>query len=455
MTRSVPSHMNFNGRPYVSNISPVSSSIHDAKHPLRGSWVNPNASCPVCGCAVYFYQSPYGGSVYFDELGPPWPKHACTDHAYLNSVVERASVKPGSRWDETGWQPLVNFSVSLVGSGLYKISGRADPYERTVLFRTTGSTEVEIVRFREGRGVAVELSLLVRDSAAKEWLICEGVGTLAGNHPPDEGLVVVQRIPYFEESFEQKSLRGEWTPPNAKCAACGGGVYRYALPDGAHAVFEELGSPWPEHLCVDHASAEPPLKRHGVGNTRWPLNGWQSLEDATVSLVAPPNLYKVQGQNHAGERTFLFRIDPPCAVEIIRFRLGGDANKVELSILARDHAAQQWLVFEGVGKVAPDFPPANTLNIVRRLPDAGMVKCASHQVTTDFAPSPTQASADEPAAVELERIHEQTIAPLFPSNRLEQIDEKIRALLSEIAQLNDEKTRIIHTFLMPAADEQR
>src|SRR5580698_9339053 len=42
------------------------------------SYVNPNARCPVCGADVYFYQSPYGGRVFFDELGPPWPKHPCT-----------------------------------------------------------------------------------------------------------------------------------------------------------------------------------------------------------------------------------------------------------------------------------------------------------------------------------------------------------------------------------------
>lgn len=42
-------------------------------------YVNPNARCPVCGADVFFYQSPYGGRVFFDELGPPWPKHPCTD----------------------------------------------------------------------------------------------------------------------------------------------------------------------------------------------------------------------------------------------------------------------------------------------------------------------------------------------------------------------------------------
>ena len=47
------------------------------------SYVNPNARCPVCGASVYFYQSPYGGRVFFDELGPPWPKHPCTDNPVM------------------------------------------------------------------------------------------------------------------------------------------------------------------------------------------------------------------------------------------------------------------------------------------------------------------------------------------------------------------------------------
>ena len=42
-------------------------------------FVNPNANCPVCGAHVFFYQNQFGSRVYFDELGPPWPKHPCTD----------------------------------------------------------------------------------------------------------------------------------------------------------------------------------------------------------------------------------------------------------------------------------------------------------------------------------------------------------------------------------------
>lgn len=42
--------------------------------------VVPNATCPVCGADVFFYRNEHGSRVYFDELGPPWPKHPCTDN---------------------------------------------------------------------------------------------------------------------------------------------------------------------------------------------------------------------------------------------------------------------------------------------------------------------------------------------------------------------------------------
>lgn len=45
---------------------------------VTSRFVFPNAECPVCGASVFFYQNGYGSRVYFDELGPPWPKHPCT-----------------------------------------------------------------------------------------------------------------------------------------------------------------------------------------------------------------------------------------------------------------------------------------------------------------------------------------------------------------------------------------
>jgi len=42
-------------------------------------FVNPNATCPVCGVQVYYYENRFGSRVFFDELGWPWPKHPCTN----------------------------------------------------------------------------------------------------------------------------------------------------------------------------------------------------------------------------------------------------------------------------------------------------------------------------------------------------------------------------------------
>lgn len=47
---------------------------------IAGCYINPNARCPVCGTAVFFYSNQFGSKVYFDDLGPPWPKHPCTDN---------------------------------------------------------------------------------------------------------------------------------------------------------------------------------------------------------------------------------------------------------------------------------------------------------------------------------------------------------------------------------------
>ncbi|MFQ3664492.1 MAG: hypothetical protein SNJ79_00435 [Sphingomonadaceae bacterium] len=47
---------------------------------FRSSFTIPNATCPVCGARVFFYQNEHGSRVFFDDLGPPWPKHPCTDN---------------------------------------------------------------------------------------------------------------------------------------------------------------------------------------------------------------------------------------------------------------------------------------------------------------------------------------------------------------------------------------
>ena len=72
------------------------------------SFVNPNASCPGCGKQVFFYQSPSGGRIFFDALGPPWPKHPCTDHASEPLPIPKGEkVVAQEFWKEYNWIPAI------------------------------------------------------------------------------------------------------------------------------------------------------------------------------------------------------------------------------------------------------------------------------------------------------------------------------------------------------------
>ncbi|MFT3810650.1 MAG: hypothetical protein QM698_12090 [Micropepsaceae bacterium] len=83
----------------------------------------PNAKCPVCGDPVFFYQSPNGGRVFFDELGPPWPKHPCTDN-YVRprrSPAEQTQAAIGPQWRRDGWVPIQIGEVNNVWSEEWRL----------------------------------------------------------------------------------------------------------------------------------------------------------------------------------------------------------------------------------------------------------------------------------------------------------------------------------------------
>lgn len=86
-----------------------SSSVAATAFRSYDSFTIPNAACPVCGASVFFYQSPNGGRVFFDELGPPWPKHPCTDQRA--PVAPRVSTRPDKlrrpTWLAEGWTPVI------------------------------------------------------------------------------------------------------------------------------------------------------------------------------------------------------------------------------------------------------------------------------------------------------------------------------------------------------------
>ncbi|MDH5923682.1 hypothetical protein L8R85_21875 [Vibrio splendidus] len=62
----------------------------------------PNATCPKCGASVYYYEHPNGARVFFDSLGPPWPKHPCTAKIAPQSKSNKKQIL-----ENVGWKPLI------------------------------------------------------------------------------------------------------------------------------------------------------------------------------------------------------------------------------------------------------------------------------------------------------------------------------------------------------------
>lgn len=111
-----PGHAGRRSRQVATDYSPFVPPIR----PQFESYTSPNAKCPVCGVAVFFYQSSDGGRVFFDELGPPWPKHHCTDNESVPKRLysyEAASASHTPSCMGQGWDPL--FILRVLGRHKY------------------------------------------------------------------------------------------------------------------------------------------------------------------------------------------------------------------------------------------------------------------------------------------------------------------------------------------------
>lgn len=95
------------------------------------SYTIPNARCPVCSKLVFYYQSPYGGRVFFDEPGPPWPKHPCTDSKSVPREPTPSHLGNQQRtaaqvftWQRERWEPFFVSTVREVDPWVCEIRGK-------------------------------------------------------------------------------------------------------------------------------------------------------------------------------------------------------------------------------------------------------------------------------------------------------------------------------------------
>lgn len=160
------------------------------------TYVNPNAHCPVCGAAVFFYQSPDDGRVFFDELGPPWPKHACTDQGLDHPMIRRAldefvvgAVRKrerrsqeqtlAPRWVAAGFTPFSLTRGDLLGKGI-RMHGTVFGKEG----RTSRPLQIRITARHHFRIHATDPRLAPwREIGVERWVILGAV---------DNGLVMVR-----------------------------------------------------------------------------------------------------------------------------------------------------------------------------------------------------------------------------------------------------------------------
>jgi hypothetical protein len=159
----------------------------------RNSYTIPNAACPVCGAAVYFYQSSNGGRVFFDELGPPWPKHPCTDSTSVPKailIIDKHTYHP--KWQATGWEPFFIAEILKLYKFALGIKGTLAGESITLYVKKDSHPEIGKVSklsiaFLRGRGDgSFELSLLTTSGTL--------ITTIAYRNPVGLGGMIVSKI---------------------------------------------------------------------------------------------------------------------------------------------------------------------------------------------------------------------------------------------------------------------
>lgn len=139
-----------------------------------------NARCPVCHANVFFYQSPYGGRVFFDELGPPWPKHPCTDWGTRITVQDPGHGQKcwALSWRRQGWIPFICEKIAEEADGVIvsghwrsQLSGReykvrvalAGDYDSLRVWLRTPPAQPYYLRVKPGDPWSVEVSTFLLD----------------------------------------------------------------------------------------------------------------------------------------------------------------------------------------------------------------------------------------------------------------------------------------------------
>lgn len=291
---------------YSSAPAPVVSTSHKNTNTnvLGGPWVAPNSTCPVCGQCVYFYKLENGGQVYFDELGPPWPKHVCTD----NVEHRKTAYSGGSRWDKQGWQALQNFTTTITGRNegfLVRVQGEdASQNKRYFVCRIADDVEFDVCRFLPGKDVTT-LSILAHNKLG-EFFIYDGFARSGNFH--DLKIKEFSEIIYAEEKSVNNHDSSEF--------------------------FKEWNSQKP----------------------------WSPILNWKIDLISG-NLYKINAHTEEGDVVFQVRMDEFYLVRYARFQVFGVSSAIVSLMVENSGNENDCYILEGAASIGKSFPPGKKLQI--------------------------------------------------------------------------------------------
>lgn len=295
---------------------------------LGGPWQPPNATCPVCGQGVYFIQAENGGRVYFDELGPPWPKHFCTE----NSGIRNPAHAETNRWDRQGWQSLQNFTVTMADredNFVVRVQGEdANRQEKRFFFRILDNVEFHIFRFLPGEGLT-NISILAL-AKNEEFLIYEGI--------------------FVPGKFKDLKIKN----------SAEDGFAKEKFMDG-HDSYEFFRK-WESEYS------------------------WAPISNAAISPISG-SLYKLEGFEKLEDISLCIRLDLRYSIQCARFKKIGLHNAI-VSLLADDPGNKDnYLLIEGFASADKSFPPGKTLKIrevISKIQYDGASKKSISKATNDI-----------------------------------------------------------------------
>jgi len=220
--------------------------------------------CPICGAAPVYFVRHNGGSVWFDDLGKPWPKHGCFARESVKDDRHEALLQRSAISSQALAFGIVLETEAIVRGEEWRIKVRCSDGS---LVDGAFTTTLDLSRwlgemvFVEHTPNSIFLHRLLEESAEA----ANGASTEIDRAGP------LGPLPDGGSCLRWRHHERDYCRPK-KCPQCQGRVFR-VLYNGGSIWVDTLGWPWPKHKCFE--------------NTEATLNTRRRLSEAARAVGAP------------------------------------------------------------------------------------------------------------------------------------------------------------------------